>query len=174
MSSCKYLQVLFATFRAAKNSFFHLANQCTVIITLLAAEWKGQALSGLLCNGLGLVESHLHFNLAPTCQITHDTTSSTFTPRQQWCWCQAKERFTQARKQRTATANISEYWPFLLWNGQPGASNFSTLQYIILTAADLPRSALPLKLIIEGDSGESRVSCYRKDRSKYRMHRYGF
>ena len=32
----------FATFRAAKNSFFSSGKKCTVIITLVAAEWKGQ------------------------------------------------------------------------------------------------------------------------------------
>lgn len=131
MSSRNYLQFLFAFFRAAQNSLFSSGKQCAVIITLLAAEWKGQALSGLLCNGLGLIESHLHFNCAPTCQITHDTTSSTFTPRSSG-WCQAKERFTQARKQRTATPNILNLAVLALeWLA---GSNFSTLQHFFYSS----------------------------------------
>jgi len=116
----------------------------------LPLNGRVSALSGLLCNGLGLVESHLHFNLAPMCQITHDTASSTFTPRSSG-WCQAKERFTQARKQRTATANILNLAVLAL----QGASNFSTLQHFFYSSRP----------------AATRVSCYRKNRNKYRMHR---
>ena len=59
MGSCTYLQFLFATFRVPKIPFFHLTSNVQQSSRFLPLNGS----SGLLCNGLGLVESHLHLNL---------------------------------------------------------------------------------------------------------------